>query len=735
MPSIRISYQPLTAGTHEVGIAGDFNAWELVDLQDTGGIHTINLELETGKYRYKLIVDGIWMPDPANPYTEPDPFGGQNSVLVVEQEDSLSFTWEEAYADLTRLDERKQRYLDIIRTADDRYEIRFDWYPGMDVEAFANVDGSRIPMRYLGRDGNREVWHCLLRCPNPRLSLLAMVCKAGEMLYYGSFGFARSAEEAHPIVISLEALETFYVPDWVHSGIIYQIFVDRFSNGDPADDPDFSEWYYADCHTLPTAGEKLAPQREYYHLVRDWKDVSGLIQSPWQEDGTPDWWSFYGGDISGVLQKLDYLQDLGITIIYFNPLWQAKSNHKYDAADFRRIDPHFADTQGMKDFLVAAHRRGIKVILDVAFNHTGETFWAFRDCVEKGAVSPYWNWYDWNKWPLPKPLPPDFKPREYYQCWWGIKDMPDLNFDLSRTHPAENYIHDVRKAVPNAALVDYILESVTWWLSDIGIDGFRLDVPDEVPFWFWQLFRRHVRSIKPDAWLVGEIWQNAQGWVNHRYFDSVMNYAYFKNPVLGLFILRDIDVASFRKTMEEGLAQYPFHAAGAMMNLIGSHDTWRVLELARGDVRRLKQALFFQMAWLGAPHVYYGDEIGTRGAKDPDNRRPFNWDWETDPVATDLRAFYRKCIAFRRSNSVLAKGDVRFLEAGEHILCFQRYDDAYTLTIYINPTDTPVRVALNCKPDVLLSNGDILVQQQTLILAGFSAIITSGTNPVSNPQR
>jgi glycosidase len=730
MPRIQISYQPLTAGSHVVGIAGDFNAWEIVDLNESGGIHTITLELDSGKYRYKLIVDGVWMADPANPLCEPDPFGGLNSILIAEQEDRPDFTWQQVFADPSLLDERKERYLDVVRRSQDSYELRFSWYPGMDVEVFALVDQTRISMRYLGRDRNREVWHCVIRHAEPRISMLIMVCQADESMYYGSFGFAGKIGDTHPINISLVDLETFSVPDWVGQGIIYQIFVDRFHNGDPSNDPDFSEWYYADCKTAPKPHATLAPNREYYHLVSDWNDISGLTQSPWLEEGKPDWWSFYGGDIEGVRQKLDYLADLGVTIIYFNPLWQAKSNHKYDAADFRRVDPHFADTAKMIEFMREARNHGMKVILDVAFNHTGETFWAFRDCVEKGDKSPYWNWYDWYKWPLPKPLPPDFKPRDYYQCWWGIKDMPDLNFDLSRPHPAENYIHDVRKAVPNAALVDYILQSVTWWLRDIGIDGFRLDVPDEVPFWFWQLFRKHVRSVKPDAWLVGEIWQNAQGWVNHRYFDSVMNYAYFKNPVLGLFILRNMDVRSFRARMEEGLAQYPFHAISAMMNLIGSHDTWRVLELAKGDIQLLKQALFFQMAWLGAPHIYYGDEIAMLGSRDPDNRRPFNWDWEKDPDAADLRACYQKLIAFRKLNPVLALGDARFLDAEPNLLCFQRYDDHNCVTVVINPDNVTHELLLDTEPLIDLSLGDILVRQAHVMLAGHSAFVAPDVRPV-----
>ncbi len=299
-----------------------------------------------------------------------------------------------------------------------------------------------------------------------------------------------------PFTVNPADYPVFQTPEWLQGGLIYQIFTDRFCNGKPSNDQDFREPYYA-ANVKPEPGEILGTNREYFRLITDWKDIQPLRQSPWQEPGIPDWHCFYGGDIAGVIQKLDYLKDMGINIIYFNPLWEAKSNHKYDAADFAKPDPHFATEAELKELLALAHANGIRVILDVAFNHSGESFWAFQDTVEKGDKSAWWTWYDWYKWPLPNPLPEDFKPRDYYQCWWGIKDMPDLNFDLSRRHPYENYIRDKSNADVNWDLVNHILDSASWWISEIGMDGFRLDVPDEVPWWFWQLFRERIKGSNP----------------------------------------------------------------------------------------------------------------------------------------------------------------------------------------------------------------------------------------------
>lgn len=723
MPDIRFSFQALTAGSHEVGIAGDFTDWEILDLDSIGGMYLLTLPVESGKHRYKLIVDGIWMPDPANPMREPDPFGGMNSILVVSAEEVPEPSWDEVYGNLSLLQERLERYLWLNRYQEDGYELRFDWYPSLKGVLTSLIDGIEYPMYHLGAHANRDVYHCMFQVSSSEVDIVVRIADKDKELYYGAFGFCDNLDATKPHHIKLSELPLFMVPDWVPQGVIYQILPDRFCNGDPKLNPDFSEWYYEDCSMPPHPGELLKPQQEYYHLVKDWNDISGLSQNPYLEEGKPDWWSFYGGDIPGILSKLDYLANLGVSIIYFNPLWQAKSNHKYDAADFRRIDPHFGSTAQMVELVRALHQKGIKVILDVAFNHTGETFWAFRDCVEKGERSLYWNWYDWHQWPLPKPLPRDFKPKDYYQCWWGIKDMPDLNYDLSRTHPSENYVKDIRKAIPNAPLVDYILESVSWWLRDIGIDGFRLDVPDEVPYWFWQLFRTHVKSVKPEAWIVGEIWNNAQGWVNHHYFDSVMNYAYFKNPVLEFFICGIIKAERFRELIEEGLALYPVQALRAMMNLLGSHDTWRILELAEGNVGRLKLALLFQFTFIGTPHIYYGDEIALRGKKDPDNRRPFNWDWEQDEKARDLRGFYQELIRLRRSDNLFTEGEFRFLDTEEGLLAYERYLDARRLIIVINHQDREKRYSIQRIGEVLLLTGGARATESGLTFNGRGAAV------------
>jgi len=691
MSYYRFSYSPLTAGKHTVGLTGDFTSWEIIPLKEVGGIYTLNIDLPPGVYQYKFIVDGNWIPDAHNPRKVPDGFGGENSLLIIEKERETK-TWEDIISRLST--KNPEKFYQLYRSGANSYELRFFWYPKLAEEIYLVSKNKEIKLKRIGQTPLYEVYYCLLE-QSGAFSFSICIRYQNTSLYFGNNGFTDKQEEINPLNVNPDKIPLFSIPEWVKQSIIYQIFPDRFFNGNKDNDPDFQEWFYADCKEPPPEGEILSPEKEYYHLVKDWNDIGGLKQSPWQKEGIPDFYSFYGGDIAGVQQKLDYLLDLGISVIYFNPLWQAKSNHKYDSADYHSIDPHFATTEEMMAFVQLAHQKGIRMILDVAFNHTGETFWAFRDCVEKGPQSPYWNWYDWKKWPLPQPLPADFNPKEYYQCWWGIKDMPDLNYDLARPHPDENAVRDIKEAHPNAPLVDYLISTVRWWLIEIGIDGFRLDVPDEVPFWFWELFRKEVKKAKPDAWIVGEIWYEARQWVSYRYFDSVMNYAFFKSPVIEYFILELIGKDEFCQKIENGLALYPIHSLKAMMNLLGSHDTLRIFEICKGDIKRWQLAVIFQMCFIGAPHIYYGDEIAMQGGKDPDNRRPFNWNWEKDPVACEVRAFYKELISLRKKHPALWDGHFAFVDSPDNTIVFLRETDNEKILVTINsgwdymPIDIP----------------------------------------------
>ncbi|MDZ4121240.1 MAG: alpha-amylase family glycosyl hydrolase, partial [Candidatus Cloacimonadaceae bacterium] len=420
------------------------NDWTIEPMHDVGGDYQISLYVHPGKYRYKYVVDGFWIADPNNPHREPDPYGGENSILTVSGP-SRKLSWQELFTSSIEFPVEpynpdhhyqdgfpKQAFplLSVNRISEISTEFRFRWFRGLADNIILHLchtaecgTKTSIPLEYLGCEGGMNVYNKVLSSETDRcFAIVEIRNKANSALYhseglslidYTDEGWASYEDGCDSICISLHDFPVFSIPDWVHNGVIYQIFPDRFCNGNPALDPDFSEAYYQDCRTLPLPGEVLAPHTEYFHLIKDWRDISGLVQSPYMPKGKPDWWSFYGGDIPGITQKLDYLIDLGISIIYLNPIWQAKSNHKYDSADYMKIDPHFGTEEDLHILVTKAHENGIRIILDVALNHTGETFWAFRDCLEHGPFSDYWHWYDFHKFPIPNPLPEDFDPKEY----------------------------------------------------------------------------------------------------------------------------------------------------------------------------------------------------------------------------------------------------------------------------------------------------------------------------------
>ena len=688
------SPQPISE-VKEVYLVGSMNDWNQNAhrmLKDEKGEYSISILLKPGEYQYKFVEDGMtWVVDKKAKSFVDDGFKGQNSVVIVND----SFKKIAIKKNDGLFLEYGIQTLQNLETVNPLSPIKIEFKAKAhrnDVEEIYLIKGDeRIKMNNIAEDSSFDYFQIIINLgnENEEFDYCFVYHDGGKELYLLNGEFSKTNDKLKYFHYSKDNAPPFFTPDWVKNGVIYQIFLDRFYDGDEKNNPDFSEWYYEDINIPPVKGELHPKYTQYFHFVEDWYDVSGLVKSPFHasdKDGyQPDYNSFYGGDIEGVHQKLDYLVDLGITIIYFNPLFEAKSNHKYDAVDYMKIDPHFGTSQEFKKFVSEAHQRGIRIIIDCAFNHTGETFFAFQEGVKNGKDSKYYNWYEWKKWPLPDSKSnANYKPLDYYECWWGYGEMPNLNYDFSEINPSENAIRDIKLAKPNWEVVNYVLDVAEYWLSDMDIDGFRLDVPNEVPFWFWELFRNKVKSIKPDAYLVGELWSNAVDWVNDDYFDAVMNYAYFKDPVMRFFNMRKCDAIVFDRDLKQGLLSYPTQATQIMMNLIDSHDTHRYLESADGDILRLKMAVFFQMTYVGVPHIWYGDEIGMMGANDPDCRRPFNWQFSDDIEKKSLRDYYKKLITIRKENSCLRTGSFKTLIADGMVYGFIREDDTSSVAVIIN---------------------------------------------------
>lgn len=452
-------------------------------------------------------------------------------------------------------------------------------------------------------------------------------------------------------------------PEWVGKSVFYQIFPDRF--------------------------------------FRSGQVESGAKFEPW--DSAPTAYGFKGGDLFGVTQKLDYLQDLGITAIYFCPIFSSAANHRYHTYDYMQVDPLLGGNDALRELIDAAHDRDMKIVLDGVFNHASRGFWQFHHVLENGDASPYRDWFHFDPDRLNGSQPfqpyPDRKAQAAldsgqgslqaigYSAWWNLPALPKFNTDCE-------------------AVREYLLDVATYWVK-FGIDGWRLDVPNEIDDdAFWREFRRRVRAINPEAYIVGEVWGEAKRWLQGDMWDAVMNYqitaaclGYFGADKLDLTEarrpssfsrLRQYQGQEFAAEVERVTSMYSPEIAACQLNLLDSHDMPRFLTCCKGNSSALKLAWLFVCCLPGAPCVYYGDEVGLDGRHDPDCRKGFPWDskaWQQD-----LRDWYRGCIQLRTSQQLGQAGRVQLLAASATATVFQVPSADGNLLLALNPGSTEISV-------------------------------------------
>ncbi len=336
------------------------------------------------------------------------------------------------------------------------------------------------------------------------------------------------------------------------------------------------------------------------------KDRS-YINLTWGE--LPDSKSFAGGDLKGIAEKLDYLHGLGINALYLTPIFRSVSNHKYDIGDYYRIDPQFGTEADLKRLIEKAHSLGIKVMLDAVFNHCSETLSQFRDVLKNGRRSKYYNWFIiTNDEPL------------QYECFAACEYMPKFN-------------------TSNPEVCEFLIGIATYWIKEFDIDGWRLDVSDEVSHDFWRQLRKAVKAVKPDCVLIGENWHDANGYLRGDQFDSIMNYAFTK-ACLDFYAFGTFGVQGFADKLNEILMRNTDTVNRMMLNLLDTHDTDRFLTRVKGDRGKLMSALALTYFFPGAPCIYYGTENAMEGGYDPDCRRTFDWskEHEENEVKTLIKA-------------------------------------------------------------------------------------------------
>lgn len=558
--------------------------------------------------------------------------------------------------------------------------------------------------------------------------------------------------------------ELSYVPEWSRQAIWYQIFVERFRNGDPTNDPTAKDIVGTYPDSVPATWKVTAWGQQWY------KPDDYFKQSP-----LPDQWNNlqlrrYGGDLQGVIDKLDYVKSLGVTAIYLNPLNDSPSLHKYDPRYWRHIDRNFgpdpqkdieliktenpvdpstwkwttADQLFLK-LIEECHKRDLKVILDYSWNHTGKDFWAFNDVKEKGKESAYADWYEIESFDDPATADNEFK----YNGWAGVQTMPEIKKDIIGTHddvPLKGNIHSEQ-------VKQYIFNISRRWLdpnndddpSD-GIDGFRLDVAEKVPLGFWREYRKVVKDVNPDAYLLGEIWWKSWPdelmlptyYLQGDVFDATMNYRWYR-PARHFFAdaPESMKPSEFVAELNDKLQGIDTANLQAMMNLVASHDAPRVSTSLYNNGKYKYQAkpwenkdykidkpdehtrmiqkmlLIHQFTFIGSPHIWYGDEVGMWGSDDPGTRKPMVWpdiEYEdetlhpfgkkrkTDKVEQDtaLLTFYKKLIQIRKDNPALISGDLTFslVDDENRTFAYNRTYEKHEIVVAFNKSEKPKKIAI-----------------------------------------
>jgi alpha-glucosidase len=580
-----------------------------------------------------------------------------------------------------------------------------------DVDFVRVISGSRaFIMRKAYSEGLFDYYELKWKLENKPLRYHFEVNSRHEVCYYNRLGVSERVVEEYAFAI----IPGFSTPEWAKGAVMYQIFVDRFYNGDSTNDVKSGEYIYI--------GEPCVK-------VENWEKYPAYM-------GVRE---FYGGDLQGVLEKLDYLQDLGVEVVYFNPLFVSPSNHKYDIQDYDYIDPHFGKilvdggevlAEGQKENRYASkyrqrvsakenleasnqlftclveemHRRGMKVIIDGVFNHCGSfNKWMDRERIYEGSEgyqlgafvseeSPYHDFFhfresDSEAWPY----------NESYEGWWGHETLPKINYEKSTN--VENYILNIGKK---------------WISKPYCVDGWRLDVAadlghtTEYNHQFWKKFRDEIKSVNPEALILAEHYGNPRDWLMGDEWDTIMNYDAFMEPIT--WYLTGMEKHSdgqrpdlcgnaeyFVQSMKFKMLNLQTPSLYTAMNELSNHDHSRFLTRTNRMVGRvshlghesaekyvdkavMREAVVMQMTWIGAPTVYYGDEVGVCGFTDPDSRRTYPWGKEDK----ELLNFHKEAIRIHRESTALRTGSLEILKAGHNVVAYARFDQTESMVVVVN---------------------------------------------------
>ncbi len=499
-------------------------------------------------------------------------------------------------------------------------------------------DGTHSDMLHTVNLERHKVWQLVVEPKYKRCRYFFVLHSGKETVYMLEDGFksqdefknyqGRRQDFFFPWINSSDIVRP---ASWVNKTIWYQIFPDRF------------------CNSGTDRGIK-------YHK---WSSPDKKASNAY----------LYGGDLKGACGKLDYLKDLGITGLYFTPVNESPSNHKYDTADYNRIDKSFGSDKDMKELVAQAHLRGMRVMLDGVFNHCGEQFKPWQDVLEKGKDSRYFNWFMINKYPFSKTGCRTRK-GEYYSFAF-VDCMPKLNTN-------------------NPEAAQYFIDVCSRWITEYDIDAIRLDVSDELAHSFIKKLRIALIKLKPDFYICGEAWHNSTAWLRGDEFDAIMNYplqevigSYWKN--------RNMTAKEFEYRTNYCYDQYHIQTNNAMLNLLDSHDTMRLMTGCGNNEDIFYQKLIVLFTMSGSTCIYYGTEIGLEGGYDPDCRRPMPWREIENGCYDERLSFMKRIIKMRKEYKSLRSGQLRFIKSGcDRVLMYEKYDEESVVRVIVNCSGKPV---------------------------------------------
>lgn len=718
-----------------VNLAGSFNGWSkdatAMTVDGTGSMWSVEVSLPDGLHQYKFVLDGEkWINDPtADKELEVDDnYGGKNSGLRIGPDPAKmppakpnAINIEAIQFDPTSPDD-----LNVSDPHTFRVRIRAQANDVEHIDAVFESEGKvkTVPLQRIGSRLGFDSFAGIVTTDQPAVeywfsatdgSAIAIIDAQGEHVTRQGVALGRK-----PAAWTATMHPTFTTPEWAKNAVWYQIFPERFRNGEPSNDPG-DQWY----------------ERKVKWTSDWWQAQPG--EAPGKENfykGEGNVWKRrYGGDIQGVQQALPYLRSLGVNAIYFNPVFEADSMHKYDTSDYRHIDDNFGvkgdlpipgetgdpstwqwskSDKVFLDFIAEAHRQGFKVVIDGVFNHVGRSHPFFQDVLKNGKNSKYADWFEILDWGT------GAEPGKPGGIQWKAWDGENGHLPVFKKDPKLGLAPGPRA---------HVFAITKRWLApdgdpSKGIDGWRLDVPGDIPHPFWIDWRKLVKSTKPDAYITGEIWDWAQPWLQGDQFDAVMNYR-FAVAAQDFFVnqKKAIKPSELNDRALAMIYNYPLQVALVQQNLFDSHDTDRLASMfvnpdlnydAANRIQdngpkykpdeptpqmweRMKQAVAFQMTFVGAPMTYYGDEAGMWSPDDPSNRQPMVWK-DLEPYDNpnvkfdqDVFDFYQRAIAVRNSLPALRTGSFRPVKIDDAagIYAFAREFDGKTVYVVLNHSDKP----------------------------------------------